>query len=124
MLTLAKLPGLPTATGAIGILSHDLAGITSILKVVLNSTPWMYDIDNLEMPWRQEKYDSILARRCVSQGEANGRLVFGLMTSDHHVHPHPPIRWALQKVKKALLSCGHEVWPPQRSSQYALMATR
>lgn len=109
MLTMAKFQGLPTANGSIGMLSYDLGGIITIFKSLLGSSPWMYDIDTLEIPWREEKVESIITRRCKSPTEANGRLVFGLMTSDGNVNPHPPVRIALQKVKKALTDCGHEV---------------
>lgn len=109
-LHLTKLPGLPTAAGSIGMLAGDLEGIKIVFKALQDSSPWTYDDNALELPWRQEKYDSIIARRCNLSGiEPNGRLVFGMLDSDDHVHPHPPIRLTLRRVKQALLRCGHEV---------------
>lgn len=45
---------------------------------------------------------------------ANGRLVFGVLASDGHVRPHPPIQRALNIVVSALRQCGREVikWSP------------
>ena len=108
--SITKLPGLPTAAGSIGMLSYDLEGIKIVFKALQDSSPWTYDSDILELPWRKDKYDSIVTRSCdVSGTEANGRLVFGILESDDHVTPHPPIRLALQRVKQALISCGYEV---------------
>ncbi|TKA25169.1 hypothetical protein B0A50_05867 [Salinomyces thailandicus] len=117
----AILPGLPTAAGSIGMLAGDLEGIKIVFKALQDSSPWTYDDNALELPWRQEKYDSIIARRCNLSGiEPNGRLVFGMLDSDDHVHPHPPIRLTLRRVKQALLRCGHEIiqWkpPPQNEA--------
>lgn len=107
------------------MLSSDLEGIKITFQALLDSSPWTYDHEVLEIPWRHSKYESILARSCSpSQTEANGRLVFGLMTSDGHVNPHAPIRLALQQVKKALLGCGYEVRLPRDWYFNALMACR
>lgn len=105
-----QLPGLPIAAGSIGILSYDLDGIQTVFRAILEASPWTSDIDMLEIPWRQEKHDRILARGCSSASSAaNGRLVFGIMNSDSNVSPHPPIRIALQVVKTALIESGYEV---------------
>ncbi|KAF2158764.1 hypothetical protein M409DRAFT_38093 [Zasmidium cellare ATCC 36951] len=117
----AIFPGLPTAAGSVGMLASELEGIQIVFKALQDSSPWTYDNEILELPWRKEKHESILARRCDPVGiEANGRLVFGVLQSDDHVNPHPPIRLALQKVKQALLSCGYEIvpWrpPPQNEA--------
>lgn len=92
------------------MLSNDLQGIRLVFKALQDSSPWNYDMEILEIPWRKEKFDSILARKCDPSGtEANGRLVFGVLEDDGHVNPHPPVRIALQRVKQALSSCGYEV---------------
>lgn len=92
------------------MLSYDLAGIQTVFQALQGSRPWTYDPEILELPWREEKYNSISARRCDPSGaEPNGRLVFGLLESDGHVTPHPPVRLALERVKQALLRCGYEV---------------
>lgn len=92
------------------MLANDLEGIRIVFKALQDSSPWTYDDEILELPWRREKHESVLTRRCDPLGtEANGRLVFGVLESDDHVQPHSPIRLALQKVKQALLNCGYEV---------------
>lgn len=74
----------------------------------MSTTPWNNDINVLELPWQQEKLDSVRRRACKS-GEANGKLVFGMMESDDVVTPHPAIRRGLSIVKQALESRGYEV---------------
>lgn len=92
------------------MLSYDLQGIKLVFKALQDSSPWNYDNEVLELPWRKDKHDSILARKCdPSESEPNGRLVFGMLESDEHVNPHPPVRLALKMVKQALMSCGYEV---------------
>ena len=104
------------------MLAHDLVGIKLVFQALQESSPWTYDDEILELPWRKEKHESILARRCDPFGtEANGRLVFGVLESDDHVQPQPPIRLALQRVKQALLSCGYEVNPLRHSRNCVLM---
>lgn len=100
--------GLPTAVGSIGLLSHTLDGLETVFRTLLDSDPWRHDAETIEMPWRQDKLDSIAART-HSPGGVDGRLVFGLLTSDNYVQPNPTISKALDTVRKALEQRGHEV---------------
>lgn len=100
--------GLPTAVGSIGFLSCTVDGLQTVFRNLLDSSPWTHDAETIEMPWRQDKFDAVAARTQRS-GRADGRLVFGLLKSDHYVQPHPIISKALAVVKQALEQCGHEV---------------
>ncbi|KYG41620.1 hypothetical protein M433DRAFT_75476 [Acidomyces richmondensis BFW] len=111
------LRGLPIAAGSLGILSHSIDGLAISFKAILESKPWLYDPEVVEIPWRQDKFDSIISRTC-SRGQQNGRLTFGILSSDDFVEPHPTIGQAIAIVKKALQQCGYEVvdWKPPKQN--------
>jgi len=102
------LRGLPIAAGSLGILSQSIDGLAISFKAILESKPWLYDPEVAEIPWRQDKFNSIISRTC-SPGLQNGRLTFGILSSDDFVEPHPTIGQAIAIVKKALQHCGYEV---------------
>lgn len=86
----------------------DLPALELAVKVTLDAFPWKDDCDVIEMPWRQEKIQSV--RSCMSRrGEKDGKLVFAVMKDDGNVQPHPPIQRALTLVTEALLNQGYEV---------------
>ncbi|KAK6386343.1 hypothetical protein LTR65_009068 [Meristemomyces frigidus] len=89
-----------------------------VLEVLLDSNPWMHDAEAIEMPWRQDKYDDIVARTHNS-GRPDGRLVFGLLTCDEFVQPHPTVSKALQITRQALEQQGYEIvdWQPPAQNE-------
>ncbi len=103
-----QLPGLPTLGSVVGPMALDLPTVEMAMKVMLESFPWKNDCDVIEMPWRQEKIQSVRSRMS-RRGEKDGNLVFAIMRDDGKVRPHPPIQRALTLVKEALLSQGYEV---------------
>ncbi|EME40421.1 hypothetical protein DOTSEDRAFT_135975 [Dothistroma septosporum NZE10] len=107
------LSGLPVAHGAIGLMSNELAMLTKTLYSLLNSHIGQTDPDVIEIPWNQERLDSIRQRKGHA-GQRDGRLCFGVLACDAHVRPHPPILRAIQEVSNALRQSGHEVveWAP------------
>lgn len=111
------LRGLPIAAGSLGILSQSIDGLAISFKAILESKPWLYDPEVAEIPWRQDKFNSIISRTC-SPGLQNGRLTFGILSSDDFVEPHPTIGQAIAIVKKALQHCGYEVvdWKPPKQN--------
>ncbi|KAK1092687.1 hypothetical protein LTR48_003844 [Friedmanniomyces endolithicus] len=102
-----QMRGLPIAAGSIGLLSSSISGLQTVFRALLDSSPWINDAETLEMPWRQDKYAAIAARTHRS-GHADGRLVFGLLSSDGHVQPHPNIERAMHNVRQALQQRGYE----------------
>lgn len=96
-------------------MSGKLKMLGIAFKDVLDSAPWRKDVDLLEMPWQQEKLDSI-RRRKSELGGANGRLVFGLMETDDLVVPESAIRRGLATVSQALKDRGYEVNSDQPAS--------
>lgn len=116
-------PGLPTATGSIGMLSNDIVGIRDVFRAILDAEPWRYDSCVLELPWRQKWHDHISARCNTRPGYgADGRLVFGVLSSDNHVTPHIPVQKALETVRNVLLANGHEVFRTSPSIILLLMS--
>ena len=107
------LSGLPNAEGAVGLMANDPEILALAFKSMVNSAFTSTDHDLLPIPWRQDALEAI-RRRKNNPGMANGRLVFGILPSDGHVRPHPPIQRALNIAMNALRQCGHEVieWNP------------
>lgn len=89
-------------------MSGDLGSLISSFQCILGASPWLADIDVLELPWQQEKLDAV-RRRAYKPGQAVGRLVLGLMETDDSVRPYAAIRRGLAITRRALLSCGYEV---------------
>lgn len=89
-------------------MAPDSGTLAMTFKALLDSNPWLHDVDVCEIPWRQNKLDAIRKRKS-SPGQTDGRLVFGVMTCDGYVNPHPTIKQALTTVRVALEQCGHEV---------------
>ncbi|KAK1054165.1 hypothetical protein LTR74_016029 [Friedmanniomyces endolithicus] len=57
------LSGIPAASGSIGVMSADLGGVSTAFKRLLDSRPWVSDMNMIELPWRQEKLDAIRRRK-------------------------------------------------------------
>lgn len=101
------------ASGAIGLLSRDVTAIKTVIRALLDSPLDTQDPDVIAVPWRQQRYD-LLTRRKGSPKDGDGRLVFGMMSCDGFVHPHPPIKRAVAITASALRKAGHDVieWKP------------
>lgn len=77
---------------------------------MLNAQPWLLEAPLLEMPWKTDV--------------ANGlglppKLCFAIVWDDGVVAPHPPLTKALHRIKRALISAGHEVidWIPRNHQE-------
>lgn len=84
----------PMSVGGVG----DL-GIA--VRAVLGGRPWEKDPLAVEMPWREELYQSVK--------EEAGKLVFGVLKEDGLVNLHPNVRRAVAVVTETLRKAGHEV---------------
>ncbi|CAF9931207.1 MAG: Acetamidase [Alectoria fallacina] len=105
--------GLPVNGSVIGPMAGDLPTIEMAMKAVLDTFPWQDDCDVVEIPWREEKLQSIRSRMARPH-ERDGKLVFAVMSCDGNVQVHPPVQRAMSLVTKALLQRGYEVieWQP------------
>lgn len=90
-------------------MAKDMSSVDLVFKTLLESEPWREDFHVIEMPWRPEKCDAIM-RRAGIPGQSSGRLVFGMMTCDGNVRPHPNVAKALDYVRKRLEKEGNEVF--------------
>ncbi len=91
-------------------MAADLGALELTMKAVLEASPWLDDCDVVEMPWREEKLQSI-RNRTSRAGERDGKLVFAIMSCDGNVLPHPPVQRGIKLVTNALLQQGYEVCP-------------
>ena len=95
----------------------DLPTIEMAMKAVLDTLPWQDDCDVVEMPWREEKLQSIRSRTARHR-ERDGKLVFAVMSCDGNVRVHPPVQRAMALVTQALLQRGYEVDDSDQSDEY------
>ena len=93
--------GQDSLPSALGPLSNSLSGIKAFVKAVVDQKPWLKDPLAVRKKWDEEEY------ALASRGGGK-QLCFGIMWNDGEVIPHPPIMRALQMVKKALLTAGHQ----------------
>ena len=89
-------------------MAADLGALGLAMEAILDTSPWQDDVDVVEIPWREEKLQSI-RNRSSRRGERDGKLVFAVMGCDRDVQPHPPVRRAMKLVTEALLQQGYEV---------------
>lgn len=108
-----SLPGLPVNGSVVGPMAGDLPTIEMATKAVLDTSPWQDDSDIVEIPWREEKLQSIRSRT-ARHHERDGKLVFAVMSCDGNVQVHPPVQRAVALVTKALVQRGYEIieWQP------------
>ncbi|KKK23877.1 hypothetical protein AOCH_002908 [Aspergillus ochraceoroseus] len=86
----------------VGIMAHSVESLRLVFKSLLSVEPWLYDPYALPIPWRSEKEYN-------PQEEPEYKPAFGLIAHDGMLTPHPPITRALDIVKKALETNGHQL---------------
>lgn len=87
----------------------DVKAATTLTRALLGSRPWERDADVVEIPWREELFQSV-AKRARAGGVGEGaRLVVGVIKSDGIVRPTPPVARAVDTVEKWLKDDGIEV---------------
>ncbi|ODV95750.1 hypothetical protein PACTADRAFT_32960 [Pachysolen tannophilus NRRL Y-2460] len=90
----------PVICSVIGPMAQDLQDLKLITKCIIDSRPWEIDPKVPPLPWREFKI----------QDSPNPKFIFGIMEWDRVIFPHPPFIRALQLIKQALLSQGHQVF--------------
>ena len=93
--------GQDSIPSVIGPLSASLSGVKIFMKAVLGSAPWARDPLVHNLPWNEDKYQ-------LKDRNYGKKLCFAILWNDGLVVPHPPIRRAMEIVKKALAAKGHE----------------
>ncbi|GAA6027662.1 hypothetical protein JCM8097_007971 [Rhodosporidiobolus ruineniae] len=95
-----SLMGQQTVISVAGPMARSFSSCTHFLRVVLDAQPGNYDATALPFP-----FDASATLRIASRP----RLSFGVIRSDHHVTPHPPVQRALEESVAKLRAAGHEV---------------
>lgn len=106
--TADSLPGLPVTRSVTGPMSASLTSLVGMVRWATSANGWQDDIEVIDLPWDEAKFTST-RNRMNQVGKANGSLVFGIMSSDQEVLPHPPVQRAMKMVVEALTQCGYEV---------------
>lgn len=107
--TTRVMEGQDSVPFSLGPLSSSAAGLTLLMKSVLQKEPWLTDPRVVEVPWREELYKDFL------EATKGGRkLCFGVMRSDGTVTPQPPVSRAVDMLVEKVESLGHKVveWQP------------
>ncbi|KAL4965147.1 amidase signature domain-containing protein [Aspergillus stella-maris] len=97
----------------VGIMGRSVDTLRLILKSILVMEPWLYDPYTLPIPWRSEK-------EYKPSNQRGYKPAFGFLTNDGVITPHPPISRAMEIVKEALQSKGHQLvdwdWPHNKET--------
>lgn len=83
----------------------SLDGIDLGLKALLSTQPWINDPAVVPIPYRQDVYDTFIAR-----GSSGSKpLKIGIVWNDGMVEPHPPVQRGLKLLADAVKKAGHKV---------------
>ncbi|KAL4736165.1 amidase signature domain-containing protein [Aspergillus similis] len=97
----------------VGIMGRSVDTLQLILKSLLFLEPWLHDPYTLPIPWRSEL-------EYKPQDELAYKPAFGFLANDGVLTPHPPISRAMEIVKEALQSKGHQLvdwdWPHNKET--------
>ncbi|KAL4941732.1 hypothetical protein BDV06DRAFT_212437 [Aspergillus oleicola] len=97
----------------VGIMGRSVDTLQLILKSLLLMEPWLHDPYTVPMPWRPEK-------EYKPSNKLGYKPAFGFLTNDGVITPHPPISRAMEIVKEALQSQGHQLvdweWPHNKET--------
>lgn len=103
-----SMDGQNSVLSVVGPISHSLRSLRLVVKSLLSQQPWLHDPLVHEIPWRDDQEKQML------DIIDNGELAFGIMKDDGVIHPHPPVRRAMDMAAKTLKKLGHHVieWKP------------
>lgn len=113
-----SMEGQETITSTIGPMGHDIADLRWLMKMMLESKPWITDPKTLNMPWRNFDEAEIMV------GAKDHALTFGVMKFDGVVMPHLSVLRAINTCTTALKSHGYEVieWdPPSHAEAFDIL---
>lgn len=79
----------------IGPLSTSLGGIKLFMKTLLDAQPWIREPSLVPLPWKT-------APQLPGSEKGKVKLRLGVLTDDHVVRPHPPIRRAINDIVSKL----------------------
>ncbi|KAF8601153.1 general amidase [Ceratobasidium sp. AG-I] len=97
------LEGQESVMSVLGPMTNSLSGLKIFTKTVIDTRPWMRDPLCIRKVWDEEAY------QLVEHGGRGGRKCFAMLYDDGLVKPNPPVFRAMDMMRKALESAGHEV---------------
>ena len=117
-----SMDGQNSILSVVGPLATSAGGVRLATKAILSQSPWLYDPQVVDMPWRDHEEQAIHDLLKASSGK--GQLAFAVMKSDGIANPDPPVARAVDMTAKALEKAGHKLveWKPpshQRLLDYA-----
>ncbi|GAA5885685.1 hypothetical protein JCM6882_007527 [Rhodosporidiobolus microsporus] len=95
-----SLMGQASVPSTAGPLARSFSTCTHFLRTVLDAQPSNYDATALPFP-----FDPSAAERV----KALPKLAFGVIRTDGHVTPHPPVQRAVEEAVQKLRAAGYEV---------------
>jgi len=84
-----------------GPLSPSIEGIKVFFKAILDGKPWTRDPYSPRLPWNEDLYQ-------LKEHNGGRNLAFGFLLHDTQTMPHPPVKRAMEIVRKAVLAAGHK----------------
>ncbi|EIW75737.1 general amidase [Coniophora puteana RWD-64-598 SS2] len=101
------LTGQESISSVLGPMSHSLGSLKLFTKALVDARPWERDPLVVRKPWNEDEY------RLVDHDRGK-RMCFGMLWDNKVVKPHPPLKRAMEMVKRALEEAGHVVidWEP------------
>lgn len=100
-----SMDGQNSILSVVGPLGTTARSVKLIVQSLLSQKPWLYDPLVVEIPWREEQYQSVWN----TVNNSLGQLTFGIMRTDNIVNPQPPVARAVDIVAKAVAKAGHQV---------------
>lgn len=105
----------PLLASVVGPMCHDLDDMRLLTKLIIESEPWLYDSKTPPVRWDDTPIGPSEKLTFAFIGENTGELI------------HPPVKRALDTVKKALILKGHLVFewsPPFTPQQLGALAEK
>ncbi|RHZ60707.1 uncharacterized protein CDV56_107412 [Aspergillus thermomutatus] len=87
----------------VGFMAPSPEVLTFATRSVLDAQPWVRDPAVVPMPWRADLHSEALQR---AKGLSEP-MCFGVMMSDGHVNPQPPVCRAMETVIGIIKALGH-----------------
>ncbi|KAG8725402.1 hypothetical protein FRC09_000043 [Ceratobasidium sp. 395] len=97
------LDGQEAVMSVLGPMASSISRLKIFTKAVLDTRPWLRDPICIRKAWDEEAY------QLVEHGGRGGRKCFGFMYDIGLAKPNPPVFRAMNIMRQALESAGHEV---------------
>ncbi|EHK97221.1 putative Acetamidase [Glarea lozoyensis 74030] len=106
-----SMDGQNSILSVVGPLATSAGALRLLIRGILSRDPWLHDPLVAEIPWRHEHEQFILD---IARAGSKKQMCFAVMKDDGIIHPHPPIRRAIEMVISVIEKLGHRTitWAP------------